>query len=289
MAKLTFEGIKNIRELGGIKTRDGHKVKKGCFLKSGHLYRATDADLQKLRDDYQVKLIVDLRTEHERNVMPDPCIKGVSDVWNPLYMENIQGLAFTRSDREILEDHLKALFIVNQKADEKTEYAMNDVRQMVMADDFDPDAYMARMYQKFVNNQIIQKQMKQFFALLMNNREGAILWHCSAGKDRTGMITALVLYALGVSKEDIIEDYMASQESSEDAVDLILEKLFPIAEPGNAQYQAIARRLFAARECYIEAFFDAIEKDYISVDNYLQKALELHVDNYVRLKTLYLE
>ena len=72
-------------------------------------------------------------------------------------------------------------------------------------------------------------------------------------------------------------------------MDYLLEKLFPASEPGNLEHQAIARRLFGVKTCYIESFFDAVEKDYISLDNYLQKALELHVENLVRLRTLYLK
>ena len=82
---------------------------------------------------------------------------------------------------------------------------------------------------------------------------------------------------------------LTNSESSADAVDLIIDKLFPAGEPDSQLYRERARKLFAGRECYIRSFFNAIEEDYVSIDNYLQKALELHVDNLVRLKTLYLE
>ena len=178
---------------------------------------------------------------------------------------------------------------MNNQADDETEYAMEEVRKMVRDVGFDADEYMSYMYQKFINNQIIQKQIKQFFNMLMNKRGGSILWFCTAGKDRSGMLTALLLYALGVSKEDIIRDYLKAAESSQDAVDLILKKLFPDTEPNGLFYREQARKLFSSRECYINAFFDAIEKDYVSVENYLQKAIEIRVDNIVRLKTLYLD
>lgn len=288
MGKIAFTGIQNARDLGGIKAEDGRKIKKKRLIKSGSIFRATEDDIDLLKDKYKVKLIVDLRTDMEREAMP-VCIEDMPIIWNPLYMENIQGLVFTKTDREIIENHLKALFIVNNQADDKTEYAMEEVRKMIKADDFDADEYMSCMYQKFINNQIIQKQIKQFFNILMNKRGGSILWFCTAGKDRSGMLAALLLYALGVSKEEIIRDYITSAESSSDAVELIIDKLFPATEPGSAFYRQQARKLFSSRECYIHAFFDAIEKDYVSVDNYLQKAIELHVDNLVRLKTLYLE
>lgn len=290
MKRIPLKGIENAIDLGGMKTQDGRTIRSKMLIRSGGLCRAEESDIKTLTEDYNVRLIVDLRTKEEREVMAEPAIKGVSEIWNPLFSDNIQGAGvFTPDEKDILENHLKSIFIVRYRADEKTREALDQVRNMIRSDEFDPDTYMARMYQKFVNNQVVQKQVKQFFSILSNHRDGAVLWHCSAGKDRSGIITALLLYALGVSKEDIIKNYLDASQSSEDAVDYLLEKLFPASEPDNLEYQAIARRLFGVKACYIESFFDAVEKDYRSLDNYLQKALELHVDNLVRLRTLYLE
>lgn len=289
MGAIVLQGVKNARDLGGIRTAEGKRLRTGCLIKSGQLFGATPEDIQRLRDTYGVKLIVDLRTETERKAFPDPDIKGISNIWNPIFKEGMQGAGvFTPGEKEMLEKHLKALFILSHREDAMEDAAAQAVREMIQAEQFDPEAYMARMYQKFVNNQVIQKQIRQFFSLLVNRRGGAVLWHCGAGKDRSGICCALLLYALGVSKEDIIADYALAAESSEDTVEYILEKLFPASVPDNQRCQTAARKLFGKKTCYIEAFFQAIERDYCSVDNYLQKAVELHVDNIVRLKTLYL-
>ena len=292
MGKIPLQGVKNARGLGGIETADGKRIRNRCLIKCGQLCGATQQDIEVLRDQYGVKLIVDLRTQMERIKFPDPEIKGIANIWNPIFKEDIQGAGvFTPGEKEILEKYLKALFILNhrwEKMGETENAAVEAVREMIQKEKFDPDAYMARIYHKFVNNQVIQKQIKQFFSLLVNRRGGAVLWHCGAGKDRSGICCALLLYALGVPKEQIVDYYASVEESSEDTVDYILEKLFPEKVPGNREYQELARKIFGVKNCYIEAFFDAIEKDYISVDNYLQKAVELHVDNIVRLKTLYL-
>lgn len=288
-SRLPLSGMPNTRDLGGLKTKDGHYIRHKKLIKSGMLFNATPEDISILTREYQVKMLVDLRTRKERQMMPNPQIKGVSDIWNPLFMEDIHGLGvFKPDERDILENRLKSLFILNHRSDAQTESAMDQIRDMIRTEDLNPERYMKRLYQKFVNNQIIQKQVKQFFSLLANNRDGAILWHCSAGKDRSGMCAALLLYALGVSKEDIIADYMESAESSQDAVEYLLGKLFPGSDEDSQKCRSLARRFFDVKPCYIETFFDAIERDYVSVDNYLQKALELHVDNIVRLKTLYL-
>lgn len=288
--RIQLTGMPNTRDLGGLKTKDGHVIRHKKLIKSGMLYHATEQDLKILRDEYHVKMIVDLRTRKERQMMPNPRVKGISEIWNPLFMEDIHGLGvFKPDERDILENRLKSLFILSHRANEKTDEAMKQIREMIESVDLDPDRYMMRLYQKFVNNQIIQKQVKQFFSLLYNNREGAILWHCAAGKDRSGMCAALLLYALGVSKEDIIDNYMVSAESSQDAVEYLLGKLFPGSDEDSERCRGLARRFFEVKSCYIETFFDSIERDYVSVDNYLQKAIEVHVDNIVRLKTLYLD
>lgn len=262
MGAVNFEGLKNTRDLGGIKTQDGHVIKEKCLYKSGMLYTATPADIDKLMNDCKVAMVIDLRTERERNAMPNPCMKGVSEIWNPIYMDHIQGLEFSDADSFI---------------------------SRIKNNTFDAEEFMMKMYSKVVNNQIIQKQMKQFFHMISNDRGGAILWHCSAGKDRTGVMTALVLAALGVSKKDIIKNYEESAESSEDVVEVILDKLFPVATPEADKFRKAAASVFGGKSCYIDVFLDAIEKDYVTIENYLQKALEVRIDNIVRLKTLYLK
>lgn len=287
--KIPFTGIKNARDLGGIQTQDGHVIRKRRLIKSGAISEATPEDLRMLLDEYNVKVIVDLRTQKEKEAMPDPCIPQVTQIWNPLFMKDIQGLGVFRADSsDVLMNQIKSIFVASSRSDHALDEALRQVREMILADGFRPEAYMARLYQKFINNQVVQKQVKQLFGLLANNRGGAVMWHCSAGKDRVGMFTALLLYALGVSKQTIIEDYRASAESSEDAVDYLVERLFPEDMEGYIAYRCLAKEIFGARSCYIETFFEAIEKDYVSIDNYLQKALEVHTDNIVRLKTLYL-
>ena len=288
--KLNFEGIKNIRDLGGIRTADGHTVRRGMLFRSSQLCDATPEDIRRLKDDYQVKLVIDLRSKMEREKMPNTCLQGIPEIWNPLYSEDIKKPEIFRLDSsDVLMNRLKALFALHADESVAAVEAEKEIRDMLADREIDPDYYMGRLYQKFVNNQVVQKQVKQFFSILINQRGGAILYHCAAGKDRVGILSALLLYALGVSREKIIEDYMEGAQSSEDAVAFLLERIFPDTMPDYKVYRAMAEVFFNTKTCYIEAFFDAVERDYVSIENYMQKALEVRVDNIVRLKTLYLE
>ena len=288
--ELNFEGIKNIRDLGGIRTADGHTVRRGMLFRSSQLSDATPEDIRRLREDYQVKLVIDLRSKKEREKMPNTCLQGIPEIWNPLYSEDIKKPEIFQLDStDVLMNRLKALFALHADETAAAAEAEKEIRDMLTSREIDPDYYMGRLYQKFVNNQIVQKQVKQFFSMLTNQRGGAILYHCAAGKDRTGILSALLLYALGVPKERIIADYMESAQSSEDAVAFLLERIFPDSMPDHNVYRAMAQVFFNTKTCYIEAFFDAVERDYVSIENYMQKALEVRVDNIVRLKTMYLE
>jgi len=287
---VAFDGIPNFRDLGGIQTADGHVFKRGLLYRSGQLSQASYEDIRKLREDLQVKLIIDLRTARERELMPNACLQGIAEIWNPLYSDDIQRPEIFRlDDTDILMNRIKSLFILDADRKMDVDEAVRQIRAMITEEGIDPGYYMGRLYQKFVNNQIVQKQVKQFFTMLRNNRGGAIVYHCSAGKDRVGILTALLLYALGVPKDEIICNYMQSAETSEEAVNFLVEKLFPQTMENYQVYRALATVFFSTKTCYIKEFFDAIERDYVSIDNYLQKAIEVHVDNVVRLKTLYLD
>lgn len=254
--KISFENISNLVDLGGIITSEGKTVKSGKLFRSGMLCRMSQEEAEAFLKEYDIRTIIDLRSEREMKAMPDPCVKGVSYIWNPIFMGGIQGLAI------------------------QPETGCIDMK-----------AYMEAVYRRFVNNQIIQKQIKQFFSIIHNTRDGAILWHCSQGRDRSGICTALLLAALGVDKKDIIENYKESSVEFGDSIDYVLDLIYPADVPGNPAMQEKARKaiLDGNGYNYIEIFCDAIEKDYVTVPNYLQKALEVRVDNIVRLKTLYLD
>lgn len=290
MKRVNLVGVKNAKDLGGTMTKDGKVIKSKKLIKCGDLSGLTVEDRDLLMEKYKLKLVIDLRTKTERKMRPDPCFKGTVNMWNPIFMEELyESKIFKPVEKDELETNLKALFILKNGVDTFSAEAMEYIKELVTKNNFDPEAYMARMYQKFVNNQIIQKQIKQFFGLLTNNRKGAILYHCATGHDRSGLLTALLLYVLGVPKDKIISEYIGGEESSQGTIEYFLEAMFPSSVPGNKEYQDLARQLFGVKKCYVEEFFDAIEKDYVSIDNYLQKQIEIHVDNIVRLKTLYLD
>ena len=119
-----------------------------------------------------------------------------------------------------------------------------------------------------------QDTYREFFRIVSEERNTTLLFHCSAGKDRTGIAAALLLGALGVDREVIMEDYMLSAEYIKGKYDAIVQ-----AHPGFAP-------LTTVRKEYLEVAFQTIDTDYQGMDNYLKN--QLGVDTH-RLRMLYTE
>ena len=119
-----------------------------------------------------------------------------------------------------------------------------------------------------------QDTYREFFRIVSEERNTPLLFHCSAGKDRTGIAAALLLGALGVDRKVIIEDYMLSAEYLKGKYDAIVQ-----AHPEFAP-------LTTVRKEYLEAAFQTIDSDYQGLENFLRNQLGADID---RLRALYTE
>ncbi|MBC8931267.1 tyrosine/lipid phosphatase LipA, partial [Escherichia coli] len=75
-----------------------------------------------------------------------------------------------------------------------------------------PETFLINANKSFITDETSIQAYKDFFDILLANQDGSVLWHCTAGKDRAGFGTALVLSALGVDKNTVIDDYMLSNK-----------------------------------------------------------------------------
>ena len=117
------------------------------------------------------------------------------------------------------------------------------------------------------------KRYKDYFALLQNEKDVPLLFHCSAGKDRTGMAAALTLFALGVDEETIMNDYLSSNIYLGDKYREYI-----------AKYPAL-RSLFEVKSEYIQAGIKWMKQEYGTVENYLKKVLNVDIS---KMKEMYL-
>ena len=186
---IDFEGLPNTRDLGGLIGADGRRVKPGRLLRSGALGFARGRDLDRLREDYDLRLVVDLRNSDELAELPDP-------------MDAFPGARFVHAD--ILAS--EALGITQEQSAREE---MERLRRELEAAS-DPIESMAILYPHMLLDDQGRKGYRAFFQALLACEEGAALWHCYVGRDRCGLASALVETALGVDRAEIERDYLAT-------------------------------------------------------------------------------
>ena len=231
---LPMTGGYNFRDLGGIKNKEGKYTKWGKILRSDDLHNLTEADLQYL-SFLPLVSIVDFRSEAEMQSAPDKVPQGV--VKDYPYSINPGNLNSAAS-------------------------ALSDLSGMNM------DSVMMQINVMMVTEQEGIQRFKNFFALLQDEKNVPLMFHCSAGKDRTGMGAALVLSALGVEENRIIEDYLLSNK-------YITEKYANYIN----QYPEL-KPLFQVKAEFIGAGLQRIRADHGSVENFLKKVLNVDIDKF---------
>lgn len=135
--------------------------------------------------------------------------------------------------------------------------------------------HMQDTYRGFVRHNT--RRFREFFTLLLESDEPTV-FHCTAGKDRTGFAAALVLHALGATRTQILDDYLLTNQ-----------RLKPPAGAGMGLAPELARVLWGVQVEFLEAAFEAVEKDYGSLDTYLRDGIGLGEPEHRHLRALYLQ
>lgn len=255
--RIPLEGAENTRDLGGLTMMDGRTIAPKRLLRSGKLYHLTEQDKRLLLDEYHLRQIVDLRTARERADHPDPVLPGVHVVPIAIFEESTMGIS-----REAGDDTGQAIF------------------EGLKAQRREIGAYMSSLYETLVDDPVARAGYSRFFGALLQMKEGATLWHCSAGKDRVGVATALLLLALGAPRQLIVQDYMMTGHFLED------DTLRRVARAPKEARQVV-REVFGVREAYIRSVLDYID-GFGSAQAYLEQALGLGESHILALKSLYL-
>ena len=133
------------------------------------------------------------------------------------------------------------------------------------------------------------KGYRQFVDLLLDGREKAILWHCTAGKDRAGFAAAIVLEMLGVDRETIIRNYLKTNDYIEDDINRMVGMFFKMTGSGDKGTENALRYMFSARREYLEAAFDCIEHKNGDFKGFLIEGLGLSEEDIARMRDMYLE
>ncbi len=240
--RIKLDTIGNCRQLGGLTTEDGRRVREGTLLRAAMLGRASDEDLAALRDVYRLDTVIDLRTLTESGEKPDRLIEGIELLHVPVLDEAAAGITHERT---------------------KTP---RELRPILPYD-------MAAMYRRIVAADSARANMKHVLETIFTHDydHGAVLWHCSEGKDRAGIVAALTLGALGVGILDIIDDYLMTNEVNGPKAQHYYDRVLAV---GRTQREAeIIRDIYIAHESYLDAALAVVLGTYGGFEGYLTDGL----------------
>ncbi|MBB5183719.1 tyrosine-protein phosphatase [Catenisphaera adipataccumulans] len=239
MENIKLIGQQNARDLGGIQTLEGKTIRKHVFLRSGALNHLTLGDMVTLTKTYDVNTVIDLRTHLETAERPDRIIPNVHYEHIPVFSTSTKGISHEFND---LLDHGRM-----------------------------PD--MEQLYKVMVLQPECIQQLKKIFRIILKHEDGAVLWHCSEGKDRAGIVSALFLSMMDVDRQTIYRDYLWTNKAPSRSMDRTVRAV--LLRTGDHEKAHAVKEIFSAKIRYMDAAFEAIEQNYGTVTNYLTEALEI--------------
>lgn len=244
-----LEGAPNSRDLGGHVGAGGRRVRAGRLIRSAALGRLTDDDLPVL-GKLGVACVVDLRDASEIAVAPPDRLLGDPQVVH-LPVHDPRHPVFTYVSAVLLGHDL-------------TSYA-------ALAREGTPAA-MAAIYRWFVTDDTARTSFAAAARLAADPANLPLLFHCSAGKDRTGWLSVILLTALGVDPAAIRDDYLSSNELTESLQEVILAAMQ--ARQPSLDVEAV-RPVLQVRPEYLDAAYGEVEQVYGSFAGYLRGGLGL--------------
>jgi protein-tyrosine phosphatase len=247
--RLSFSGAKNFRDLGGYQTQDSRTVRWGLLYRSDCLHRLTNRDIKGL-SALGLYRIIDFRADYEKEKEPDRLPAEMKE-----HLVEIP----------ILDKCARDEFVKNLKHVDSVRYMLET--NVELATRFTPE-------------------IRQFMNVLLTAHGRPILFHCAAGKDRTGFAAAITLRMLGIPHDIVMEDYLLTNEYFLPAYQwhLFLLRL----QKGN-RYVETLKGMMVAHPSYLSAGFEAIDRHYGSFENYIYNDLGLQTKDVEYLKSLYLE
>ncbi|MFC8867088.1 tyrosine-protein phosphatase [Streptomyces sp. NPDC057148] len=247
-------GVRNFRDVGGLPTVDGRRVRQGVLFRSGHLAHATGEDTAFL-SSLSLHTIFDFRNAADQKLEgPDVELPGVRNVNLPL-SDPADGAEFWKMVRDGELDQLREIL-----ADDKGAQRMIDSYRM-----------------------IIKERTAEHSRVLHSLAEDSVpaLMHCAAGKDRAGLSIAITLLALGVERDAVVEDYLKSNATHRRYK---VRRSSTAASAYSPEVMELLSPLFDARAEYLAAAFETIEQTWGGVDAYLEKGLRITPQTRERLR-----
>ncbi|MCD7807783.1 MAG: tyrosine-protein phosphatase [Erysipelotrichaceae bacterium] len=245
--------INNFRELSGYTNKDGKTMKSGKIFRGAALDQITDEEATYMEDTLGIRYILDYRDEGEAHLTPDYHFSKASyERISALHIDDQEGFDFgNMMSGKMTVAKLKGML----------EYLQLGYKYMP----FNNDAY------------------KRLFEILLEDN-GHIYFHCSAGKDRTGVSAFLIMMALGMSEEDGVKEYMKSNDYLKSYVVNFYKE-----HPSAHLVKKYVDKLLFVQEENIRLVIKTMHDKYPSYEEYFEKELNVDQTKLLRLKEIYLD
>lgn len=266
--KVLFDKIDNARDLGGLVGAGGRAIRPHRLLRTAHLHNASDADVERLKTEYNLCRIFDFRSMGESQAVPDREMEGV-------------------------QHHL--LPTIDMRAEQQTgkpipDEAFLELDRHIVNYSFYPEVQLmaANMYPSLIRSEFSQLQYAAFLRLIIEAPEdGGILWHCAQGKDRTGWGAAFLMFALGVDRETVIADFDESNIAYRPIVDKLNADI--VSRGGGEAEMAVIQAFMGVSTPNFISTLDLIEREFGGMIEYLHSILCLTHDDIQLLRKRFLE
>lgn len=252
-----FKSIQNFRDLGGIPAANGRKVRSGLLYRCGLLGKASDEDLRFLSENLTISKVIDFRSTYEMEMTPDRPVPGAEYIPQSIFPLNAG--------------------VFKGFAADPIGFVRSDAAKM-LTDGF---------YVSFVSDQDCQQQYAQFLRELINAEGRPFLFHCTQGKDRTGLGAAFILYALGADRKTVLEDFNRSNAAF--AAEMAEVSRITLEQGGDEDDIRVVMTLFGASKSQFIEGLDWIDAHFGSMDAYLKGPLGLSEEDILLLRERYLE
>ena len=243
MKVIELQGIDNVRDLGGTPVSGGRVVAPGLFFRGSALYEVTESDCDVLFDQLGITCVVDVRTGWEREAKPDIDVPGVENLHIPFYDLEKVGIEYTEPA-------------------EGTKLVGRDVA-------CEPSNFYRAMPNPLTVGQM-GVGLREVFARAERGR--AVYVHCSGGKDRAGIVALLILTVLGASRDDILEDYLFTNEARDKNYDKLFERFLRLAQGDEKRADELVFS-HRARPENLEEFYRVIDERYGGMDSFVRNQL----------------
>lgn len=253
---LPLKNFSNFRDLGGYETKDGRNVKWGLFYRSEDLSALKEEDLEYFKS-LGIKYVLDYRSKEEVLSNPDVQVDSVKNI-------NISGMNLKGNDNLDMTGYVKEL-LSGEKMTISPEQLLKEGYEMMP---FNNPAY------------------QELFTLFKNPDNMSILQHCTAGKDRTGVGSALVLLALNVPEKTVIQDYMESNKNRKEFNDKVIATFKDYIK--DEKLKASIQGMLGVDESLINSSLNTIKNKYGTYEKYFEEEYGLDCNKLKELRDAYL-